>query len=142
MAQYVESYSKGEFNVTHTTRSGNTITTNTYVFGGVDLSGVPRDKVGASAFGKQRPALPTAVSRSVYLPVDERAGNVVWLGGESTAIPVTEIQAGVPSPAGTATFWLVTTAPLTLWVVGGALLLLRRRRHRRPPPPAALTAGP
>lgn len=139
--QYVDSYSKGEFKVTHTTRSGNTITTNTYVFGGVDFSGVPRDRMGASTFGRQRPALPTAVSRSVYQPVDERAGNVVWLGGESTAIPLTQIQAGVASPARTTGFWLVITAPLTLWVVGGAVLLLRRRR-RRPPPPAALVAGP
>jgi hypothetical protein len=139
--QYVESYTKGEFNVTHTTRSGNTITTNTYVFGGVDFSTVPRDRLGASAFGRQRPALPTAVSRSEYRPVGEPAGTVVWLGGESTARPLTEIQAGVPSPARTSTFWLVLTAPVALWVVGGGLLLLRRRR-RRPPPPAALAAGP
>jgi hypothetical protein len=47
----------------------------------------------------------------------------------------------VPSPARTTTFWLAITAPLTLWVVGGALLLLRRRR-RRPPPPVVLVAGP
>jgi hypothetical protein len=141
--RYVQSYTNGEFNVTHTTRRGNVVETMTYVFGGVDFTHIPRTKLGGAAFAKQRSALPAAVTNAVYRPTDEQGGKVVWLGGESTARPLPELQAGPASPTSSTGFWIFTTLPLLIWVAGGALLLVRRRRSQRElPSPTPATAGP
>lgn len=126
--QYVQSYTRGEFNVTHTTQDGNVIRTDTYVYGGVDFSNIPRTKLAGSAFTSRRPALAKTATAAAYAPTTEAGTKTLWLGGESTSRPLPEIQAGVPKATSMSSFWIVTTVPLLLWVVAGALLLVRRRR--------------
>ncbi len=128
--RYVKSYTDGEFNVTHTTQQGDRILTETFVYGGVDLSRIPRTKLSGAAFNKQQPALPSTVAQAVYAKTGTQDGKLVWLGGQSTPRPLTEIARGVASPTSEASFWVFTTLPLVVWLTGGALLLARRRRHR------------
>jgi len=126
--RYVQSYTKGEFNITHTTHSGNVVQTETFVYGGVDFSNIPRTKLGGAAFTSRRPALATTATGATYAPMIEPGTKLVWLGGQSTPRPLTQIQAGVPKATSRSSFWIVTTVPLLLWVIAGALLLVRRLR--------------
>ncbi|MBO0867715.1 MAG: hypothetical protein J2P15_04040 [Micromonosporaceae bacterium] len=125
--QYVKSYKNGEFKVTHTTRKGNVVQTVTYLYGGVDLSRVPRLKMSGSTFTKLYGQLPGTVSQALYGQTSDAGQGLVWLGGESTARPLPELQLALPSPTSRPSFWIVTLLPLLAWMVGGVLLLLRRR---------------
>jgi hypothetical protein len=134
---YVKSYTKGEFKVTHKTTKGNYIETMTYVYGGVDLTNIPRLKLSGTVFSGTHRTLPDTVQRSVYVPTGDAGGKLLWLGGETTSQPLTVLQAGLPSPTSRPGFWIVTLIPLLLWATAGALLLARRRH--RPSAPSAPT---
>ena len=140
--RYVKSYTDGEFKVKRTTQRGNMIETVTYVYGGVDLTDVPRSRLNADTFSGQRPELSTAVRQATYAAASEGDRNLVWLGGESTARPLTELQAARRSPTSKPAFWVLTTLPLLLWLVGGAIQLARRRGRRPSPSTTATTTGP
>ncbi|WP_146088336.1 hypothetical protein [Actinacidiphila yanglinensis] len=77
---YVDSYTKGEFNVTRKTTEGDTVSTRTYVYGGVDLTKVPFQKVSDSSFKKQYAHLPKSVGQSLDQPATDTASSTVWLG--------------------------------------------------------------
>jgi hypothetical protein len=126
--QYVQSYTKGEFTVTHTTRQGNVVHTMTYVYGGVDFSNIPRTRLSGTSFANRRPALAATASTAAFAPMTEPGSKLIWLGGQSTPRPLTEIQAGVPAATSAPSFWIVTTLPLLLWVIAGVVLFARRRR--------------
>lgn len=84
--RFVKSYTKGEFNVTRKTREGNIITTTTYIYGGVDFTGVPRVRLTPGAFQKQWSALPATLDKSLRAPTPDQNGRV-WLGAEVPADP-------------------------------------------------------
>jgi hypothetical protein len=129
--RYVSSYKNGEFKVTRKSQQGNVVTTETYVYGGVDLTNIPRLKLSDKSFTSLHAKLPATVSQAAYRPTNEDGGKRLWLGGLSTPRPLPEILAGVPSPTSRATFWVAAMLPLLLWVAGGALLLVRRQRAVR-----------
>lgn len=123
--RYVQSYKNGEFKVPHTTRRGNTVYTQTFVYGGVDFSRVDRDRVDADAFARQHPALAASVGDSLHGPVGQ--GREVWLGGLTTAKPIAEAFAR-PAPAtSNPLFYALAPLPLVAWLLAGGLLLRRRR---------------
>ncbi|EWM18926.1 hypothetical protein [Kutzneria sp. 744] len=123
--QYVQSYKNGEFTVTHTTTEGNTVYTNTYVYGGVDFSRINQDRVSAAAFTKDHPDMAGAVAGALYKP--DQAGRDMWFGGLTSSKPPVEAFAK-PAPA-TSNPWFYPLAalPLAGWLVAGAWLLHRRR---------------
>jgi len=86
--RYVDSYTNGEFNITHQTQDGNVIETRTYIYGGVDFADVPFRAVSADRFHSQWPDLPITVERAFDQPTIDQEGTV-WLGSVSG-----------PSPAG------------------------------------------
>jgi hypothetical protein len=92
--RYVDSYRKGEFRVTHKTRIGNTIYTNLYVFGGVDFTNPPRSSVSDATFSRDYPKLAGTVVGSLGAPSSD--GDHVWLGGESTDIPLATVSTPAP----------------------------------------------
>ncbi|WP_148083568.1 hypothetical protein [Micromonospora sp. Llam0] len=125
--RYVRSYTDGEFTFEQRTERGDVIEIATYVYGGVDLTDIPRSRLSGDAFAQQRPELPSAVGQAPYTPVIEEEENLVWLGGQTTARPLTELQVVRRSPTSAPAFWILTTSPFLLWIIGGALLLVRRR---------------
>jgi hypothetical protein len=82
---YVKSYTKGEFKVTHRTRKGNTIYTNTYVYGGVDFTKVAFAAPSAAQVTALLPALSKNVDRSLKEPATDTGTHQVWLGGGDPA---------------------------------------------------------
>jgi hypothetical protein len=108
--RYVQSYTKGEFNVTHTTRQGNVITTQTYVFGGVDFTNMVERKLSAADFQRQHPGLAASVSRAGSAPAADPSGHAVWLGG-TTAPPKA-------ASSGSSLTGALFAAPILVWIVG------------------------
>ncbi|TVT41039.1 hypothetical protein FNH05_23080 [Amycolatopsis rhizosphaerae] len=128
--QYVQSYKNGEFTVRHTTTEGNTVYTNTYVYGGVDFSRINENKVSAAAFTKDHPDLADAVGGALYKPV--QAGGDLWFGGMTSSKPPVEAFAK-PSPAtSNPLLYPLVALPLAGWLLAGAWLLYRRRRTTAP----------
>jgi hypothetical protein len=133
--RYVKSYANGEFKVEHTTQKGNTIYTETFVYGGVDFTHIPRANVSGTEFARKHPTLKTAVNAAVSEPVTEDGSTQVWLGGQSTEIPLAQASRLPRSPLSMPLFYVLTTLPIAAWLLIGALLL-RRRRGRVPGAPA------
>ncbi|MER8090766.1 nucleic acid/nucleotide deaminase domain-containing protein [Streptomyces sp. NPDC094048] len=123
---YVDSYTKGEFKVTHRTRKGNTIYTDTYVFGGVDLTKVPFHEVADNEFRAKWPRMADRVDQSWGMPVSDTGS--VWLGGgisPSKARQAAEGGSGLDrSSIGPELRWAIPVVVL-------AVLLLLGRRLRR-----------
>jgi hypothetical protein len=78
--QYVDSYKKGEFRVTHKWQEGNMIYTYLYVFGGVDFTKVLFNKLSSTDFQKKWGNLQQVVDKSMKSPVADQNGKI-WLGG-------------------------------------------------------------
>ncbi|MFD9222655.1 hypothetical protein ACFWDI_22170 [Streptomyces sp. NPDC060064] len=96
--QYVRSYTKGEFKVTHRTRKGNTEYTKTYIYGGVDFTSVRYTSMSADRMKERWPTLTRDVSRSLAQPVTDTGQGQVWLGGGAPAADAgTEADAGTPA---------------------------------------------
>lgn len=135
---YVKSYTKGEFNVKHTTRQGNEIITRTYVYGGVDFSRVPYTKIDASKFAAKHSGLPGVVQQSLQRPSVDQKG-AVWYGAQADPVPANPADQPVAGRLGTSTtaliFRLLLCLLLVVAVVALAIFLVRwRRRHGTPPP--------
>ncbi|WP_328460090.1 hypothetical protein [Streptomyces sp. NBC_00448] len=77
---YVDSYTKGEFNVTRKTTEGDTVLTHTYVYGGVDLTKVPFQQVSGSSFKAHYAQLPRSVGDSLTKPTAHGGSHTVFLG--------------------------------------------------------------
>jgi hypothetical protein len=128
--RYVKAYKDGEFTYEQRVNRGDVIEVHSYVYGGVDLTKIPRVRLSADALAKQRPALAATAAQAAYAPATEAGQPLVWLGGMSTAKPLSELQrSALRSPTSTRTFWVVVLLPVLLWVIGGAILLVRRKRR-------------
>lgn len=125
--RYVKSYKNGEFRVERRTRRGNTIYTNLYVYGGVDLTRIPKRLLSAAELTSTRPALAAAVDESLYTPAAEEDG-ATWLGGRTTERPLYAPTPPPTSPLGRPYFYL-TALPVLAWLFVGGYLLLRWRRR-------------
>ncbi|WP_077491035.1 hypothetical protein [Sinomonas mesophila] len=124
--QYVESYQKGEFNITRReTREDGWFRDITYWAGGVDFSKVEFNKVTQTAFEQQHPGLTNAVQRSIQQRATDQQGKV-WLGSTSRPVPVFDASAPLP-PTSNPWFYPLMALPLAIWLVVGILLLRRRR---------------
>jgi hypothetical protein len=126
--RYVKSYKNGEFKIKRTTRSGNYIYTDLYVYGGVDLTTIPTDDLSQTAFTAQRPALTAAVARSLVAATPEAGKSETWLGGRTTQYPVWAPQPEPGSPLRQPQFYILTALPLAAWLAIGGYLWRRRRR--------------
>lgn len=124
---YVKSYRDGEFTVKHTTRSGNTIYTNTYVYGGVDFTATPTSNVSADVLAAQHPGVSDAVSDVSGGPVSDHAGEF-WFGNETNKLSYEAAHRLPPSPLRNPLFYVAGALPIVLWLVAGVLLLRKRRR--------------
>lgn len=122
---YVNSYTKGEFNVTRKTTEGNTVYTRTYVYGGVDLTKVPFKKVDDSAFTKDYPQLAEMVGQSLDKPATDGGSHTVWLGS-----PTPKQLATDSSQRGVFAGSFVPVIRLLPGLVLLVLVLVFWRRHR------------
>jgi hypothetical protein len=123
--RYVQSYKNGEFNITRTTTEGNTVTTYTYVYGGVDFSQINENGVSSGAFTHDYPGLAASAQDAAYGP--SAAGNKVWLGGLTSSEPLPEAYAQLRPATSNPLFYALAPLPVLAWLVAGGLLL---RRHR------------
>lgn len=124
--RYVKSYKNGEFRVERRTRRGNTIYTDLYVYGGVDLTHIPKKLLTSAELTGTRPALAAAVDESLSTPAAEENG-AIWLGGSTSERP---LYAAIPPPTppfDRPVFYL-TALPVLAWLFAGGYLLLRWRR--------------
>ncbi|GAA2860609.1 hypothetical protein [Actinoplanes cyaneus] len=121
---YVKSYRDGEFTVKRTTRSGDTIYTNTYVYGGVDFTATPTAKLSADDLAARHPGVSEAVSDVSGGPATDRAGEL-WFGNETNELSYEDAHRP-PSPP--TLFWVAGLLPIALWLLAGGLLLRKRRR--------------
>ncbi|NUP22524.1 MAG: hypothetical protein HOZ81_41995, partial [Streptomyces sp.] len=101
--RYVDSYTKGEFKVTDRTTRGNTTYVRTYVYGGVDLTDIPMQKVPDERFTTDFAGLPQSVDRSLTAPSAADGDETVWLGSPTqrrTTAPAGEQRrpAGLDAP--------------------------------------------
>lgn len=126
--RYVQSYTNGEFNVTHTTTAGNLIYTNTYVYGGVDFGRVDRKTMSEAGFAEQHPTLAASAQNSLFGGLTE--GQRLMAGGLSTSVPLVEALAPVRSATSKPMFYVLATVPALSWLLIGIWLLRRRTRQR------------
>ncbi|MFJ8630889.1 hypothetical protein [Streptomyces sp. NPDC093568] len=95
--QYVRSYRDGEFDVTRKTRDGDYIQTRTYIFGGVDFTGLELQRLSsASAFSGRWSDMTQNTERATKTVVAETSRPQIWLGGDNT--PYVEEPTSPPSP--------------------------------------------
>ncbi|WP_157640925.1 hypothetical protein [Longispora albida] len=128
--RYVESYTKGEFNITRQSTEGDYIYTRTFVYGGVDFSRIDRTGVGAQAFARDHPGMANAATGAMLGRTAQ--GKTVWMGGQTTAKPLREAFAR-PSPATSSPwFYALVALPLITWLAAGGYLLRRRMRTVSP----------
>lgn len=131
--RYVDSYSKGEFKVTHRTREGNTVYTRTYIYGGVDFSSIRYTSMPADRMKARWPTLTRDVNQSLAQPVADKSQGQVWLGGGG--VPVADVgeRAGAPNDGGVSAGDVASGA--LRWLPAVALLaglfVLRKRWRRR-----------
>ncbi|WP_435172369.1 hypothetical protein [Actinacidiphila sp. bgisy145] len=99
---YVDSYTKGEFHVTHKTTEGDTVYTRTYVYGGVDLTKVPFQQVGGAGFRSDYAQLPASIGKSLDRPAADAGSRTVWLGAATPR----QLAAGTTTQSGSGTGWV------------------------------------
>ncbi|MFC4517567.1 hypothetical protein [Streptomyces ehimensis] len=121
--KFVDSYTKGEFNVTRNTTSGDTIYARTYVYGGVDLTKVPFEKVSGDRFRKEHADLSRRVDTSLTSPSTADGDKSVWLGA-----PTPLEASGVAPDDGLSTTGIALRLLPALLIPVTALLWWRRRR--------------
>jgi hypothetical protein len=127
---YVNSYKKGEFRVKRTTRKGNYIYTNTYVYGGVDFTATPTSKVAEAEFAAKQPGLRDAVGDLATAATADESGTL-WFGQESNELPRAEALALPASPLSSPWFYALTLLPVLAWAATGLLIVRRRRAAAR-----------
>ena len=93
---YVHSYRHGEFHVTTRRTRGRYIWTNTYTYGGVDLSSVPLRHLSPKAFRASHRTLPGQVRRAMVTPRRTSAGRVLLAGAGLTAVDPSVAAAQAP----------------------------------------------
>ncbi|MFE7114711.1 hypothetical protein ACFU99_04725 [Streptomyces sp. NPDC057654] len=123
--RYVDSYTKGDVKVTDEITRGNTTYVRTYIYGGVDLTRIPLEKISDERFTADFAKLPQNVARSLQAPSATDGGDTVWLGSP------TPRQAAGLSPSAhhvSAGAWALRLLPGLLLLV--VVLLWRRRRRR------------
>ncbi|GAA4933723.1 hypothetical protein ACFPM3_04715 [Streptomyces coeruleoprunus] len=141
---YVDSYKKGEFEVTDRTRKGDTVHVRTYTYGGVDLTRIPLRKLTPDRFTAEHAGLARSVDRSLTAPSAATPDDPVWLGattpGRSTdgartpAPPSREQPPQARQPAAGSASVPLRLLPLLLVPLGLAVFLWWRRRGPRPMP--------
>jgi hypothetical protein len=131
--RFVESYTKGEFRVTHETRRGNVIETVTYVSGGVDFLSVPYDSLDAGQFDSSYQELPATVEASLLEAAADDAGRM-WLGSVTgpRSVEASVDADGGPGAFGTLPRLVLVAVSLVLFVmvagtVTGLVLIWRSR---------------
>ncbi|MGP4046193.1 hypothetical protein [Streptomyces sp. 2A115] len=117
--KYVDSYTKGEFDVTEKTANGGA---KNYVYGGVDFSRVPLQQLSDTRFETDFVNLPQGVDRSLRTPSTD--ADTVWLGA-----PTPRQAAGLGPPGNSVATgtWALRLLPILLFP--GVFLLWRRRRR-------------
>lgn len=128
--RYVRSYREGEFRVERRTRRGGYVYVNTYTYGGVDFTTVPRQVLDAAEFIRTRPALTATADRALAAPAAEEGRPAVWLGGASGERPRSAATPAPASPLGRPAFYVATGLPMLAWLGLGGVLLARRRKTR------------
>ncbi len=128
--RYVRSYREGEFRVERRTRRGGYVYVNTYTYGGVDFTTVPRQMLDAADFIRTRPALTTTTDRALTAPTAEEGRPAVWLGGTSGERPRSAATPVPTSPLGRPWFYLATGLPVLAWLGLGGFLVRRQRQTR------------
>jgi hypothetical protein len=76
--QYVTSYTKGEWHVTHAENQGNYTYEYEYTYGGVDLTSVPLEQVSTATFAADDPSLAQSVSQSLTSPTTDDSSTVMF----------------------------------------------------------------
>ncbi|MFG2205690.1 hypothetical protein [Streptomyces sp. NPDC048638] len=122
--KYVDSYKKGEFHVTHKTTSGNNVYLRTYVYGGVDLTRVPFDKLSDDRFRKKDAGLSKNVDSSLTTPAAGGGDNAILLGAPT---PLQASGGGTSQDTLSASGLALRLLPLLI-LPAGAVLWWRRRR--------------
>jgi len=125
--RFVESYQDGEFRVERQNREGDYIVTNIYVYGGVDLTTVPKKPLSGEAFTRDRPRLETTVGTALSTPTVEEGTTTTWLGGRSAQRPPYSPNPPPTPPLTMPVFYLLVGLPVLTWLGLGAYLLVRRR---------------
>ncbi|WP_233604623.1 hypothetical protein [Micromonospora sp. HM5-17] len=125
--RFVKSYREGEFRVERQTRQGDHVVTYLYVYGGVDLTRVPKRLLSAEAFTRDRPRLATTVSTALSAPTSEDGTGVTWLGGRTSERPPYSPLPAPTSPLRMPVFYVLVGLPVLAWLGLGAYLLVRRR---------------
>jgi len=133
---YVHSYTKGEFKVTHRTRKGNTIYTNTYIYGGVDFTTVPFTSLTADQAKATMPTLTRNVSQSLKKPTADHGKGQVWLGGGAPTLNASsDSGSNAAASGGGSGVWTKRGAAVGRWLLGAALItgavMVRRAVRRR-----------
>ncbi|MFE9728614.1 hypothetical protein ACFYQ5_34845 [Streptomyces sp. NPDC005794] len=123
--QYVDSYTKGDFKVTDKTTRGNTTYVQTYVYGGVDLTNIPLEKISDERFTADFAKLPQNVDRSLNAPSTTDGGDNVWLGSPTPRQAAAGL--GPTAEPGSVGTWALRLLPVCLLPI--AVLLWRRRRR-------------
>ncbi|CAM3179655.1 hypothetical protein MYCO108962_04445 [Mycobacterium colombiense] len=139
--RYRNSFYEGD--ATYTWQTGDR-TTWKLTIGGVDFTNIPMVNMTPKDFAKDHPTLPATASGSLFGPrlqssSQQNAPQQVWLGGLTSARPMTQVWKGdpgvlIPMPKsvfGTSlspVLYAAIVLPLAAWIgVGGALWWRRRR---------------
>ncbi|MFF2327357.1 MULTISPECIES: hypothetical protein [unclassified Streptomyces] len=122
--RYVDSYTKGEFNITDRTTSGNTTYVHSYVYGGVDLTSIPIKEVSGERFTADFAGLPKSVDRSLKAPSSTDGDDTIWLGSPT---PRQAAGTGAPEESVSTRTWALRLLPVLLIPL---IALLWRRRRR------------
>ncbi|MER6997222.1 hypothetical protein [Streptomyces sp. NPDC000410] len=122
--EYVDSYTDKEFNVSRRTTQGNTTYIRTYVYGGVDLTKIPFQKVPDDRFATEHAGLTKDVDRSLNAPSTADGSDTIWLGAPT---PRQAAGLGPPEDVLSAGDWALRLLPVLL-LPPAALLWWRRRR--------------
>ncbi|MFG1604075.1 hypothetical protein [Actinoplanes sp. NPDC049265] len=124
--QYVKSYTKGEFHVTHKHRDGDYLITDTYLYGGVDFSAVTFTELDATAFQGRARDLGTVVQTAMTRPAADHQ-NKIWLGAVTSAA---KPPGRTTEPSGSS-IWTGRRWPAAgILLIAGALVLLVLFRRR------------
>lgn len=126
-ARYLKSYRDGEFRVEHRTRQGNYTVTIVYVYGGVDLTNIPRKLISAAQFAREHPRLDSTVHEAAQSPILGDGDALTWFGGTSAELPITSPRSLPGSPLRTPQFWGLAGFPIVLWLALGAFMVRQRR---------------
>ncbi|MGA8114843.1 MAG: hypothetical protein WCA46_14350 [Actinocatenispora sp.] len=126
---YLKSYRDGEFHIKHTTRRGNYLYTQVYVYGGVNFTRVPRDVLSTRTFTRRHPHLASSAAAARVGPVTDTATGTTWLGGSSAQRPPWDPRPAPEPPLSNPWFYVATGLPVLAWLALSGLLLRRRTRH-------------